>query len=43
MPGMGSRITTSPHQNVVGWAANDMDLEIQGNVSDLTRNIVRKS
>jgi hypothetical protein len=36
-------IEGSSHQNVVGWAANDMDLEIQGNVSDLTRDVVSKS
>jgi hypothetical protein len=36
-------IEGSSHQNVVGWAVNDMDLEIQGNVSDLTRNVVSKS
>jgi hypothetical protein len=36
-------IEGSSHENVIGWAANDMDLEIQGNVSDSTRNVASKS
>jgi hypothetical protein len=31
------------HQNVICWAVNDMDLEIQGNVSNSTRNVASKS
>jgi hypothetical protein len=36
-------IKGSSHQNVVCWAVNDMDLEIQGNVSNSTRNVASKS